>query len=211
MAEKIVQLHDKDGNKIYPVVKGIDLSYAYVKKSGDTMAGNLTVPTVIGNLQGNAATATKATQDGNGNIISSTYLPLTGGAMTGELKVDYMRPNNNTKISVYSNLYATNLPTTILSAILTTADGVAHYIVNDTNDTQPLTAGKIIIIQPDSTPSSYATVYINYNNSGYKEAYDSRNNYLSYYKCRAGGIYVLDMMEVCGELYTRQTPIGHQH
>ena len=66
--------------------------------------------------------------------------------MTGELRVDNMRPNNNTKISVYSDLYATNLPTTILSAILTTADGVAYYIVNDTNDTQPLTAGKIIII-----------------------------------------------------------------
>ena len=34
---------------------------------------------------GNAATATKAMQDGNGNIISSTYLPLTGGTITGGL------------------------------------------------------------------------------------------------------------------------------
>lgn len=34
---------------------------------------------------GNAATATKATQDGNGNTISSTYLKLSGGSMTGTI------------------------------------------------------------------------------------------------------------------------------
>lgn len=45
-------------------------------------------------ITGNAATATKATsadsaikatQDENGNVISSTYLPLTGGSMTGTI------------------------------------------------------------------------------------------------------------------------------
>lgn len=48
----------------------------YVKKSGDTMRGNLTAPTFIGNLEGNATTATKATQDENGKNIVSTYRPL---------------------------------------------------------------------------------------------------------------------------------------
>ena len=33
------------------------------------------------------AAATKATQDGNGNVISSTYLPLSGGTITGDLTV----------------------------------------------------------------------------------------------------------------------------
>lgn len=40
------------------------------------------------NITGNAATATlatKATQDGSGNIITSTYLKLSGGTMTGAL------------------------------------------------------------------------------------------------------------------------------
>lgn len=37
-------------------------------------------------ISGNAATATKATQDGNGKTISSTYLPLAGGTMTGQIK-----------------------------------------------------------------------------------------------------------------------------
>lgn len=40
---------------------------------------------IYGTLSGNAATATKATQDGNGNTISSTYLKLSGGTMSGVL------------------------------------------------------------------------------------------------------------------------------
>jgi len=39
----------------------------------------------VGSITGNAASATKATQDGNGNVISSTYLPLSGGTVTGTL------------------------------------------------------------------------------------------------------------------------------
>ena len=41
---------------------------------------------------GNAATATKATQDGNGATISSTYLKRSGGVMTGLLE---MKPNGS--------------------------------------------------------------------------------------------------------------------
>ena len=37
------------------------------------------------NINGNATSATKATQDGNGAVISSTYLPLAGGTMTGTI------------------------------------------------------------------------------------------------------------------------------
>lgn len=36
-------------------------------------------------FNGNATSATKATQDGNGNVISSTYLPLSGGKMKGDI------------------------------------------------------------------------------------------------------------------------------
>ena len=36
-------------------------------------------------FSGNAATATKATKDGNGDTISSTYLKLSGGTMTGNI------------------------------------------------------------------------------------------------------------------------------
>ena len=50
--------------------------------AGLTLTGT-TVGTFKGDLNG---TATKATQDGNGNVITSTYLPLSGGTMTGNLQ-----------------------------------------------------------------------------------------------------------------------------
>lgn len=35
-----------------------------------------------------AATADKATQDGNGNVITSTYMPLSGGTFTGQVTIE---------------------------------------------------------------------------------------------------------------------------
>ena len=46
--------------------------------------GSVTAPKFVGPLEG---TATKATQDGNGNVITSTYLPLAGGTLTGALNL----------------------------------------------------------------------------------------------------------------------------
>ena len=57
----------------------------------DTLLGKITdagwVGNVTGNVTGNASTATKATQDGNGKVIASTYLPLTGGTITGAVTI----------------------------------------------------------------------------------------------------------------------------
>ena len=47
--------------------------------------GSVNAPKFVGPLEGNATSATKATQDGNGKVISSTYLPLTGGTLSGQL------------------------------------------------------------------------------------------------------------------------------
>ena len=53
------------------------------KSENETITGTKTFSSnIVGNLTGNADTATKATQDSNGNQISSTYLPLSGGHMT---------------------------------------------------------------------------------------------------------------------------------
>ena len=61
----------------------------YLALTGGTITGNLSVSgTITGNLAGNADTATNAinaTNDGNGNPISTTYLPLVGGTMTGTI------------------------------------------------------------------------------------------------------------------------------
>ena len=48
-----------------------------VKKDGTGASGTWGI-----NISGNAATATKATQDGSGKTITSTYLKLTGGTLT---------------------------------------------------------------------------------------------------------------------------------
>lgn len=52
------------------------------------------------NINGNATSATKATQDGNGAVISSTYLPLAGGTMTGALTINNTLTVNNAKCSI---------------------------------------------------------------------------------------------------------------
>lgn len=60
--------------------------YDYNYKQDATFPANVTANTFIGTLQGNATTATKASQDGDGNTISSTYLKLIGGSMGGTIK-----------------------------------------------------------------------------------------------------------------------------
>ena len=63
-------------------------SYA-PKKDGTGASGTWDI-SITGNAKTatSADSATKAAQDGNGNVISSTYLPLSGGIITGDLKVD---------------------------------------------------------------------------------------------------------------------------
>jgi len=54
--------------------------------------------TGVNNFNGNATTATSAdtatsaTQDGDGNVITDTYLPLSGGTLTGNLTINKSEP-----------------------------------------------------------------------------------------------------------------------
>lgn len=59
--------------------------YSYDYNQNAKFPANVTATNFIGTLQGNASSATKASQDGNGNTISSTYLKLIGGAMSGTI------------------------------------------------------------------------------------------------------------------------------
>lgn len=67
--------------------------------SGGTLTGSITAPSFVGALTGNAATATKLATartingvafDGSANItiVDSTKLPLTGGTMSGSLRIE---------------------------------------------------------------------------------------------------------------------------
>lgn len=59
--------------------------YSYDYNQNATFPANVTANRFVGKLDGNATTATKASQDGDGNTISSTYLKLIGGTMSGTI------------------------------------------------------------------------------------------------------------------------------
>lgn len=67
----------------------------YATKTGTGATGTWGI-----NISGNAATATKATQDGNGNIIADTYLKKSGDTVTGTLNVPTQdATDNSTKVA----------------------------------------------------------------------------------------------------------------
>lgn len=51
-----------------------------------------------------AAAATKAAQDGDGNVISSTYLKLSGGEMTGEISLAGTLFSRDSSVPILKNV-----------------------------------------------------------------------------------------------------------
>lgn len=58
-----------------------------------------------------AGSATKATQDGNGKTIASTYLPLTGGTLSGDLSFSHTGAEKNGNITWTNGTYRQRLLT----------------------------------------------------------------------------------------------------
>ena len=107
-AETIVVRQYNTSNAIAHEAKLLD-------PSGNTsFPGNVTAPKFIGNLQGNADTATsatsatKATQDGSGNVITSTYLKLSGGTMTGQITSNYNQAASWLNCGKYPDIHINN-------------------------------------------------------------------------------------------------------
>lgn len=59
--------------------------------------------TIKAALSGNATSATKATQDSDGNTIKSTYLKLSGGTMTGTINSQHLIPKTNNTYNLGSS------------------------------------------------------------------------------------------------------------
>ena len=70
--------------------KGSEYEYPYSWDGNCNMTttGQMTATQFNGALSGNATSATKATQDGSGNTITSTYLKKSGDTITGTLGVN---------------------------------------------------------------------------------------------------------------------------
>lgn len=85
----------------------------YVPKSGNTtIDGNLTATGFIGTLTGNASSATKATQDANGNVITSTY--ATKSEVTTKLD-DYLKLTNTEQVELTVGNWTTGASNLIFS------------------------------------------------------------------------------------------------
>jgi hypothetical protein len=136
----------------------------------DTTAGKLTATTFKGALEGNASSATKATKDGNGNVITTTYvtkaelntsaakiIDVTSLPTSSIKKNSFYRLEkgvfleNQLKLSTWNCIVVDTLPTTgtvvttdmkTVTAYYNKADGTAYGYVNSTLATQAgVTAG----------------------------------------------------------------------
>lgn len=108
-----------------------DLTYTCSTKT-------LAAPNFKGHLAGNVDTATKATQDGAGNVITNTYLKKAGDTATGDLTapnfVGHLKGNADTATHAAS---ATKLQTArslsfggAVTADAATFDGTANVFIN---------------------------------------------------------------------------------
>lgn len=123
--------------------------YRFIFAEGNSGVGSSTQPVYVNssgvvtaitgdlenNITGNAATATKATQDGNGNVITSTYLPLAGGTLTGALTgttisvSSYINANSGSSGTSGGIILYGNDPTNYGIAVRQTSSGGKHGFV----------------------------------------------------------------------------------
>ena len=106
-------------------------SYNFNCAGNATFPGDVTAPTFSGSLNGNADTATKATRDASGNVITDTYAKKTEVTVKG-VKVDGatspLAPDSSGVVTIpntdLSNYYTkTQVDTAIADAISAITDG----------------------------------------------------------------------------------------
>ncbi len=99
-------------------------------------------------FNGNATSATKATQDGNGAVISSTYLKLSGGTLTGVLtaKASLYEDSYSGALNMNnSNIYGVNSIYTA-DASDNAAEGIHFYRDTTHVDTLWINGGDLLFV-----------------------------------------------------------------
>ena len=96
-----------------------------------------------------AATATQATQDGSGNTITSTYMPLSGGTITGSLTVQNGITGDLTgKVNGFTlgmNVPSGSKLTDTVTTVTTTGNGNAITAISATNGAITATKGSTFL------------------------------------------------------------------
>lgn len=130
--------------------------------------------TIKATLSGNATSATKATQDSDGNTIKSTYLKLSGGTMTGTINSQHLIPKTNNTYNLgsssiyFSNAYIKTHRTDIGSSWVDSAKQTSAIYMGNTN------AGSLKSIA--SIPSTNGRFILGSVNSGFYAGYITNTN-----------------------------------
>ena len=106
-------------------------------------------------ISGNAATATKATQDSDGNTINTTYLKLSGGTMTGNLTINTLTASQAVVTDANKKLISANLTTSDPSA---SGTGINYIASISQSATGKITATKSTV-RSASTSQTGVTQY----------------------------------------------------
>ena len=136
-----------------------------------SQAVNLKLPaTIKANLTGNADTATKATQDGAGDVITDKYVKKAGDTMTGELKYNdttgstFIHIGSNNKDTTLMRIYSSDQVDNGLGAYgfslkyMGTGSGNANYLNLYTDNNTASTQVKAIQIAQDGTITVAKTI-----------------------------------------------------
>lgn len=141
-ARKIAISGDASGSVSFDGSGDVDIKIDVAKAAAldSVSVGGATVPVyfnaegkpeAITSYSGNAATATKAEQDGNGNVIASTYVKKAGDTMTGVLTM-----NAGFESTAKSGNYLANLVNSDGSVVLNLENGdtVARISANPSTE-----------------------------------------------------------------------------
>lgn len=156
-----------------------------VKKDGTGASGTWGI-----SISGNAATATKATQDGNGATISSTYLKLSGGTMSGRLTLNTSVTDHADPMTQILCINCSSVPsgTTLTDK---NAPGIGFHIGNNSWGSLILNGGNFKFINNNATgymPVYASTFYGNLSGTATKATQDgSGNTITSTYLKLSGG------------------------
>lgn len=151
-----ISTYPGNDNKLYfiymkndTITAGTNSTNAAMTWDGST--NTLTAATFTGALNGNATSATKATQDGDGNVIKNTYLKLAGGTMTGSLILQPTSGNEGGQI----HLSHVKDSTTQNGIYLDTANGQFRIFGDPTKSGNANAHGSILSYDPYSLELSF--------------------------------------------------------